>query len=88
MKTTVEIPDELFRAAKATAARDGSKLKDLVADGLRLVLRKTRLERRRLRFPLIPGKPEGARLTAARVNEIEAAEAREETSRHARLGRR
>ena len=88
MKTTVEIPDELFRAAKATAARDGSKLKDLVADGLRLVLRKTRPERRRLRFPLIPGKPEGARLTAARVNEIEAAEDREETSRHARPGRR
>ena len=88
MKTTVEIPDELFRAAKATAARDGSKLKDLVADGLRLVLRKTRPERRRLRFPLIPGKPGVARLTAARVNEVEAAEDREDASRHARPGRR
>ncbi len=88
MKTTVEIPDELFRAAKATAARDGSKLKDLVADGLRLVLRKTRPERRRLRFPLIPGKPGAARLTAARVNEVVAAEDREEAARHARPGRR
>ena len=38
VKTTVEIPDELFREAKATAARNGSRLQDLVAEGLRLVL--------------------------------------------------
>ncbi len=88
MKTTVEIPDELFREAKATAARNGSKLKDLVADGLRLVLGKARPEGRQLRFPLIPGKPGAARLTAAKVDEVEAAEAREEDSRHARSGRR
>jgi hypothetical protein len=88
MKTTVEIPEELFREAKAAAAREGSKLKDLVADGLRLVLRKTGPERRRLLFPLIPGKPGAARLTSAKVNEIEAAEDREADSRHARLGRR
>ncbi len=88
MKTTVEIPDELFREAKATAARNGSKLKDLVADGLRLVLGKTRPEGRHLRFPLIPGKPGAARLTAAKVRKIEADEAREVDSHHARPGRR
>ncbi|HEV8678468.1 MAG TPA: hypothetical protein VGQ90_03760 [Stellaceae bacterium] len=38
MRTTVDIPDELFRRAKAEAALQGRKLKDLVADGLRLVL--------------------------------------------------
>ncbi len=38
MKTTVEIPDELFRRAKATAALRGRKLKDLVEDGLRRVI--------------------------------------------------
>lgn len=38
MKTTIEIPDDLFRKAKATAALDGIKLKDLLADGLRLRL--------------------------------------------------
>jgi hypothetical protein len=45
MKTTVEVPDELYRRAKAEAALRGRKLKDLIEEGLRLVLeapRKTR----------------------------------------------
>jgi len=40
MRTTVDIPDELFRRAKSEAALRGRKLKDLVEDGLRLVLEK------------------------------------------------
>ena len=84
MKTTVEIPDDLFREAKATAARNGSKLKDLVAEGLRLALGQVPTARRRLRFPLIAGRPGAAPLTAARVDAVEAAEDRH----HARPGRR
>ncbi len=38
MKTTIEVPDELYRRAKAQAALRGRKLKDLVVEGLRLVL--------------------------------------------------
>ena len=38
MKTTIELSDELFRKVKAEAALRGRKLKDLVAEGLRLVL--------------------------------------------------
>ena len=38
MKTTIELSDELFRKVKAAAALRGRKLKDLVAEGLRLVL--------------------------------------------------
>ena len=38
MKTTIEVPDDLYRRAKSAAALRGRKLKDLVADGLRLVL--------------------------------------------------
>jgi hypothetical protein len=38
MKTTIEVPEELYRRAKAEAALRGRKLKDLVEDGLRLVL--------------------------------------------------
>jgi hypothetical protein len=38
MKTTVELPDELHNRAKAEAALRGCKLKDLVEEGLRLVL--------------------------------------------------
>jgi hypothetical protein len=41
MKTTVEIPDDLYRRAKATAALNGRKLRDLVEEGLRLVIEKT-----------------------------------------------
>ena len=40
MKTTVEIPDDLYRRAKAEAALRGRKLKDLVEEGLRLALEK------------------------------------------------
>ncbi len=35
MKTTIEIPDPLFRKAKARAAERGQPLKDLVAEALR-----------------------------------------------------
>ncbi len=34
MKTTLEIPDPLFRKAKATAARQGRTLKQLVQEAL------------------------------------------------------
>jgi predicted component of type VI protein secretion system len=47
MKTTIEVPDELYRRAKAQAALRGRKLKDLVAEGLRLVLAEPAATRRR-----------------------------------------
>jgi predicted component of type VI protein secretion system len=46
MKTTVEVPDDLYRRAKAEAALRGRKLKDLVEEGLRLVLETPRNTRR------------------------------------------
>jgi hypothetical protein len=41
MRTTVDLPDELFRRAKAEAAMRGKKFKDLVEEALRLVIDKT-----------------------------------------------
>jgi hypothetical protein len=38
VKTTIELPDELYREAKAKAALSGRKLKDLIEQGLRLAL--------------------------------------------------
>ena len=38
MKTTVELPDDLYRQAKAEAALRGRKFRELVEEGLRLVL--------------------------------------------------
>jgi predicted component of type VI protein secretion system len=47
MKTTVEVSDDLYRRAKAEAALRGRKLKDLVEEGLRLVLETPRESGRR-----------------------------------------
>ena len=38
MKTTIELPDDLFREAKAIAARRGISLKSLVTNSLRETL--------------------------------------------------
>jgi hypothetical protein len=38
MKTTIEVSDALYRQVKSEAALRGRKLKDLVEEGLRLVL--------------------------------------------------
>jgi hypothetical protein len=37
VKTTVELPDELYRRAKIAAAAQGCRLKDLIEKGLELV---------------------------------------------------
>jgi hypothetical protein len=41
MKTTLEIPDALFRRVKATAAQRGQSLKDFVTEALQLQLART-----------------------------------------------
>lgn len=38
MKTTLELPDALYHQAKTRAAADKRKMKDLVSEGLELVL--------------------------------------------------
>jgi hypothetical protein len=49
MKTTLEIPDDLYRQAKVHAARENRKIKDLVSEGLMLVLGITKQAPSRLR---------------------------------------
>ena len=38
MKTTLELPDELYRQVKTRASSQNRKIKDLVSEGLRVVL--------------------------------------------------
>jgi Arc/MetJ family transcription regulator len=57
MKTTIDLPDELLRQAKARAALDGMKLKDLISrfveQGLgQCALRSTAPLRRRSELPV------------------------------------
>ncbi len=55
MKTTIEIPEPIFRQAKARAALDGISLRDLFLRGLQLSLQTppTAPTRQRAKFPLI-----------------------------------
>jgi hypothetical protein len=51
MRTTIDLPDELFRRAKAEAALRGRKLKDLVEEGLRRVLEEPEPQENRTSAP-------------------------------------
>ena len=54
MKTTIEIPDPLFRQAKARAAMDGLTLRDLFVRGLQLAVQTpSTTTKQRAAFPLI-----------------------------------
>ena len=53
---TLEIPDDLFREAKAKAALEGLKLKDLVAEALRAELHGPSSRERKphhIKFPVL-----------------------------------
>lgn len=89
MKTTIDIPDELFREAKSRAALEGIKLKELVTEALREKLRApvAKAQRRRTKFPIIHSKRTDAPVTLEQVNQaIEALNA-EEAQQHASIMR-
>lgn len=90
MKTTVEIPDELFRQAKAKAALEGVKLKDLVADGLRLIVAQPAKKRRmrRTKFPIIESSRKDAPLTLEQVKQAMVDMDEEEARHYAQFMRR
>jgi hypothetical protein len=87
MKTTLEIPDPLFRRVKARAAIEGLKLKDLVSSALHSYLTKPKAaakgEARACPFPLVRGK--GGPLMKQMNNEtIARFEEEEDIERHRR----
>ena len=72
MKTTLELPDELFRRAKALAAKRGVSLRQLVTEALEERLRGTRRSTRRPAWMSIAGGlPELRRESAAIAARIE-----------------
>ena len=75
MKATIEFDDELYRQLKATAALRGSKVKELVAEGVRMVLRNSDTPRRlkRIQLPIVKSrKPGTLKLTNKMIAEHEA----------------
>jgi hypothetical protein len=59
MKTTVEIPDALFREVKQYAARQGIPMREVFERGLELALRGPSPRARRFRLKTITTKGEG-----------------------------
>jgi hypothetical protein len=60
MRTTVDLPDPLFRELKATAARRGTSLKNVIRTAVeREIQKQDRRPARRLRFPLAPSRQPG-----------------------------
>jgi hypothetical protein len=59
MKTTVDIPDPLFREAKEYAARHGIPLRDVFVNGLRNVVQAPASPPRRFRLKTVTTKGEG-----------------------------
>ena len=53
MKTTIDLPDDLFIAAKRRAAEDRSTLRAIVERGLRAQLHRPRADRKRAGRPAI-----------------------------------
>ena len=71
MKTTIEIPEKLFRQAKSQAALEGLSLREFFLRGLQLALQtppKT-TGQRRANFPLVKTQLGAPRLTDEQVAE-------------------
>ncbi len=92
MKTTLEIPDPLFRQVKARAALNGLKLKDLVSRLLETGLRQPSFTATQspadkpCPFPLIRGK--GGPLMKTMSNKVIGQVEEEHLERHSRSPRR
>lgn len=85
LKTTIEISDDLFRQAKAQAALQGIRLRDLVEYGLRLAMEapQSPTNGKRTAFPLIKGSSNASVLTDEQVSATLAEMDEEEAQRHA-----
>jgi hypothetical protein len=83
MQTSIEIPDDLFRKAKARAALEGVQLRDLIERGLRLALADPASSApRRAAFPLHRSRRPGA-LSARDVRRVEEQVQRDEDASRA-----
>jgi hypothetical protein len=74
MRTTIDLPDPLFRELKAVAARRGTSLKTVVLAAVEEEIRKAeRKAGRRVKFPLLSShQPGSLKLTNAEIEDLSA----------------
>jgi hypothetical protein len=72
MRTTIDIPDALYRRLKARAAGEGQSAKSLILRGVESVLTAGPTKaRHRVKLPLVPSKRPGTmRLDNARIYDV------------------
>lgn len=73
MRTTVDIPDPIYRRLKSVAALRGCSVKELVLQGVHAELERPdrKRKKKRVRLPLIDSqRPGWLRLTNQEINEI------------------
>jgi hypothetical protein len=73
MRTTVDIPDPIYRQLKVRAAREGSSVKKLLLRGAEELLRGNshKPSGKRVKLPIIPSKRPGTmRINNAIIDEI------------------
>jgi hypothetical protein len=72
MRTTVDIPDAVYRELKAKAAHEGATIKHLILKGVDTVLHEgDRRPRRRLKVPIMNmGKPGSLKLDNEKIYDL------------------
>ncbi|MFB3924150.1 MAG: hypothetical protein ACE145_20705 [Terriglobia bacterium] len=72
MRTTVDIPDPIYRHLKAKAAREGRSVRELILRGTERELRsRAKARPQRVRLPIVRSKRPGAlQLDNAKIYEI------------------
>lgn len=73
MRTSVDIPDEIFRELKMLAVRRGVTLKELLRTAVESELARARATKpgRRVKFPILTSKEPGTlKLTNAEIEEL------------------
>lgn len=74
MRTTIDLPEALFREVKAVAARRGASLKTVICAAVEAEVRKAeRKVGRRVKFPLLSSREPGSlKLTNADLEDLSA----------------
>lgn len=71
MRTTVDIPDPVFRRLKAAAALEGASLKQMILRAVEKELRLSAPKKRTAKFPLIRSKqPKALSLTKVNLDDV------------------